>query len=163
MRVDYRVNARGFLTFSDCMYMGTRAWKYWEGWKIRNYIFDKMFFSEAQKGSVLFEVFQRSQHWTVGHWRASPRQVTVTEMYCQVRSEPGAGGVITVLAVALRGSIRRCKHYQTKIPADAVNPNDVLESQQYPSLSLRWRVPEPSLGGWGWIAPLCWCHVSLQK
>jgi len=100
------------------------------GGNIRNHIFEKVFCSGVQKGNISFKLFQISQHWTVRQWHANPMQVTVTEIYCQVRSEPVASRVMTILAVALRGSVRCFKHYQTKIPSDALNPNHVLKAQQ---------------------------------
>lgn len=38
VRVDYHVNAQ-----SPHMSVGTHACKYWEGWNIRNYTFEKVF------------------------------------------------------------------------------------------------------------------------
>lgn len=130
-----------------CMYVLGRS--------IRNDVFEKVFCLEAQEVTVSYRIFLVSQHWTVRQWRANPMQVTVTEMYCQVRSKPVAGRVMTILAVALRGSIRCCKHHQTKIPSDALNPNHVLKSQQNSSLSLCCQFSKPSLGGLDWIALLC--------
>lgn len=96
------------------------------------------------------------------HGGAGLTEVTVTETCGCVGSEPMAGRVMTVLAAELRGSTRCCRHYQTQIPSEALNPHRALSPQQHHPCS-HTLVSKPHLGGLDGIEPPCCRQVFSNQ